>query len=133
MDKKFSKLTVAAMKRTAQNVDQFIGKRDRLQAKIATLQVELDGINAAIDMADAPTKALTGGYGSEDLFEKVFVENGAKDKDGKPIKTAKFVLKYPETVVPVAVEAANGAEAVAEQIASELADKGEVPPYATKE
>lgn len=101
MEKKFTKFTIAAMKRTAENVNQFIGKRDRLVAKIAELQNELDIINASIEAADAPTKMLTGGFGSEDLFDKVVTDTGKVNKDGNPIKVTKFVLKYPETVTPV--------------------------------
>lgn len=101
MEKKFTKFTIAAMKRTAENVNQFIGKRDRLIAKITELQSELDIINASIDAADAPTKMLTGGFGSEDLFDKVVTDTGKVDKNGNPIKISKFVLKYPETVIPV--------------------------------
>lgn len=101
MEKKFTKFTIAAMKRTAENVNQFIGKRDRLVAKIAELQSDLDIINASIDAADAPTKMLTGGFGSEDLFDKVVTDTGKVDKNGNPIKISKFVLKYPETVIPV--------------------------------
>lgn len=101
MNKKFTKFTIAAMKRTAENVNQFIGKRDRLKAKIEELQQELSIINASIEAADSPTKMLTGGYGSEDLFDKVVTDTGKLDKNGNPIKTTKFVLKYPETVVPV--------------------------------
>lgn len=101
MDKKFTKFTIAAMKRTAENVNQFVGKRDRLKMKIAELQAELNGINAAIEAADAPTKAITGGFGSEDLFEKVVTDTGKVNKDGNSIKVTKFVLRYPETVIPV--------------------------------
>lgn len=101
MEKKFTKFTIAAMKRTAENVNQFIGKRDRLIAKIAELKGELDIINASIEAADAPTKMLTGGFGSEDLFGKIVTDTGKVDKNGNPIKISKIVLKYPETVIPV--------------------------------
>lgn len=101
MEKKFSKFTIAAMKRTAENVNQYTGKRDRILAKMHALQVELESLNAAIAAADAPTKAITGGFGSEDLFEKVITDTGKVNKDGNPIKITKFVLKYPETVIPV--------------------------------
>lgn len=101
MEKKFTKFTIAAMKRTAENVNQFISKRDRLVAKIMGLQSELDIINASIEAADAPTKMLTGGFGSEDLFDKVVTDTGKVDKNGNPIKISKFILKYPETVIPV--------------------------------
>ena len=58
-------------------------------------------VNAALAAADAPTKAITGGFGSEDLFEKVVTDTGKVNKDGNPIKVTKFVLKYPGTVIPV--------------------------------
>ena len=89
------------MKRTAENVNQYTGKRDRLIAKMHEMQVELESLNAAIAAADAPTKAITGGFGSEDLFEKVVTDTGKVNKDGNPIKVTKFVLKYPETIIPV--------------------------------
>ncbi len=101
MEKKFSKFTIAAMKRTAENVNQYTGKRDRILAKMLALQAELESLNAAIAAADAPTKAITGGFGSEDLFDKVVTDTGKVNKDGNPIKITKFVLKYPETVIPV--------------------------------
>lgn len=99
--KKFTKFEIAAMKRTATNVDQFVRRRNVLQAKKDEIDAELAIVNASIDAADGPTKAMTGGYGSEDLFEKVITDTGKVTKEGTPIKTTKFVLKYPETVVPV--------------------------------
>lgn len=102
MEKKFTKFTVAAMKRTAANVDQFISKRNRLMAKIQALDTELNVIKEAIKAADAPTIAMTGGYGSEDLFKKVVTDTGKVDKNGNAIKTVKFVLRYPDTVIPPA-------------------------------
>ena len=50
---------------------------------------------------EAPIKTLTGGYSTEDLVERVIENTGKADKDGKPVKITKYVLKYPETVVPV--------------------------------
>lgn len=98
--KKFTKFEVAAMKRTAANVDQFVKKRNSLMAKKEEIDAELSVINASIDAADAPTRTMTGGYGSEQLFEKVVTDTGKVDKNGNPIKTTKFVLRNPETVIP---------------------------------
>ena len=39
-------------------------------------------------------------FRSEDLVEKVIETTGAVDKNGKPVKVTKYVLKYPETVIP---------------------------------
>ena len=99
--KKFTKFEVAAMKRTAANVDQFVRRRNTLMAKKTEIDNELSIIEASIDAADAPTRAMTGGYGSEQLFTKEVTDTGKVDKNGTPIKTTKFVPKYPETIIPV--------------------------------
>lgn len=99
--KKFTKFEVAAMKRTAANVDQFVRRRNTLMAKKNEIDAELETINASIEAADAPTKAMTGGYGSEQLFTKEITDTGKVDKNGTPIKTTKFVPKYPETIIPI--------------------------------
>lgn len=98
--KTFSKFEIAALKRTAENVDRYISKRDRILEKINKLDSELREILQLLEIADAPTKATTGGYGSEDLFEKVVIDTGKVDKKGNPIKITKFNLKHPETILP---------------------------------
>lgn len=105
--KKFTKFEVAAMKRTAANVDQFVRRRNTLMAKKTEIDNELSIIEASIDAADAPTRAMTGGYGSEQLFTKEVTDTGKVDKNGTPIKTTKFVPKYPETIIPVEEETCN--------------------------
>jgi hypothetical protein len=102
--KKFTKFEIAAMKRTAANVDQFVRRRNTLMAKKTEIDSELSIIEASIDAADAPTRAMTGGYGSEQLFNKEVTDTGKVDKNGTPIKTTKFVPKYPETIIPVEEE-----------------------------
>lgn len=108
------------MKRTAANVDQFVRRRNTLMAKKNEIDAELETINASIEAADAPTKAMTGGYGSEQLFNKEITDTGKVDKNGTPIKTTKFVLKYPETIIPVEEETCNcpcGEDVVCEESA----------------
>lgn len=105
--KKFTKFEVAAMKRTAANVDQFVRRRNTLMVKKTEIDNELSIIEASIDAADAPTRAMTGGYGSEQLFNKEVTDTGKVDKNGTPIKTTKFVPKYPETIIPVEEETYN--------------------------
>lgn len=95
------------MKRTAANVDQFVRRRNTLMAKKNEIDAELETINASIEAADAPTKTMTGGYGSEQLFTKEITDTGKVDKNGTPIKTTKFVPKYPETIIPVEEEICN--------------------------
>ena len=55
-----------------------------------------------IDQWDAPIVAMTG-YHIMDLVEKEKVKTGV-DKDGNDISGSKWVLKYPETVVPCETE-----------------------------
>lgn len=105
--KKFTKFEIAAMKRTAANVDQFVRRRNTLMAKKTEIDNELSIIEASIDAADAPTRAMTGGYGSEQLFNKEVTDTGKVDKNGTSIKTTKFVPKYPETIIPVEEETCN--------------------------
>ena len=106
-EKKFTKFELARMKRTAQNVDQYITRKNKLVAKITELQAELDGLNSLIELTDAPTKAMTGGYGTEDIIKKVVTPTDKLDKNGNVIKVTTYEFLYPETIVPpteVAVE-----------------------------
>lgn len=123
--KKFTKFEIAAMKRTAANVDQFVRRRNTLMAKKNEIDAELETINASIEAADAPTKAMTGGYGSEQLFTKEVTDTGKVDKNGTPIKTTKFVPKYPETIIPVEEETCictNSEEVVLEEVSEEVSE-----------
>lgn len=104
MEKKFTKFELARMKRTAQNVDQYITKKNKLVAKINELQTELEGIQQLIDLTDAPTKAMTGGFGTEDIIKKVVTPSDKLDKNGNPIKVTSYEFIYPETIIPVQVE-----------------------------
>lgn len=114
-EKKFTKFELARMKRTAQNVDQYITKKNKLVAKITELQAEVGGLNSLIELTDAPTKAMTGGYGTEDIIKKVVTPTDKLDKNGNVIKNTSYEFLYPETIIPVAV-ATEDAEEVAEEI-----------------
>lgn len=98
MKTEFSKFEIAAIKRTAQTCSGIIAKFEKLNEKIATLQAEKDKTKQMIDQWDAPIVAMTG-YHIMDLVEKEKVKTGV-DKDGNDISGSKWVLKYPETVVP---------------------------------
>lgn len=102
MEKKtFSKIEIAVIKRTAQNVSQFTSKKAKLNAQIAELQAEIAALQPIIDSFQGPIKSMTGGYTTEDLVTKETVHTGKMDpKTGKEVIQTRFVLKYPDTVVP---------------------------------
>lgn len=100
--KKFTKIEIAVIKRTAQNVAQFTTKKEKLDAKIAELEAEKAALQPTIDAFQGPIKEMTGGYTTEDLVKREVVKTGKFDnKTGKEILQTKYLLKYPETVIPV--------------------------------
>ena len=107
--KELSKFEIAAIKRTAQNVNAMVTKKTKLKEKIDALQAEYDQIEEAQEQFEAPIKKMTGGYGTEDLIMKVIEDTGKLDKDGKPIKLAKYVLKYTDTILPPIMDNGDGA------------------------
>lgn len=107
--KELSKFEIAAIKRTAQNVNAMVTKKTKLKEKIDALQAEYDQIEEAQEQFETPIKKMTGGYGTEDLIMKVIEDTGKLDKDGKPIKLAKYVLKYPDTILPPIMDNGDGA------------------------
>ena len=107
--KVFSKFEVARMKRTAQNVNQFLTKRNKLQNQINDIQAEIDELNELIEVTDAPTKVMTGGYGTEDIFNKVVTPTDKLTKTGKVITVTTYELKYPDTIIPPVTEDNNNA------------------------
>ena len=106
--KKLSKFEIATIKRTAQSVNPMVSKKAKLKEQIDALQAEYDQLNTMQEQYEASIKTMTGGYGTEDLVDKVIETTSAVDKNGKPIKVTKYVLKYPETVIPVAAEEIEG-------------------------
>ena len=106
--RKFSKFEIATIKRTAQSVNPMVSKKAKLKEQIDALQAEYDQLNTMQEQYEASIKTMTGGYGTEDLVDKVIETTSAVDKNGKPIKVTKYVLKYPETVIPIAAEEIEG-------------------------
>lgn len=98
--KTFSTREIAQLKRTAQNVAPMVAKKNKIKNKMEELQAELELVQMQIDAWEGATKAMTGGYTTEDLIDRVVENTGKQDKDGKDIKVTKFVLKYPDTVIP---------------------------------
>ena len=99
--KEFSKFQIAQLKRTAQNVEQSVKRKNRLEKQIIELSQAYKQAKEEIDAWQAPIKAVFHGHTTEELVESVTTDTGKLDKNGKPIKVTKFVLKYPETIIPI--------------------------------
>ena len=93
----FQSFELFALKNTAKTVNTLVNKKNKLKSKIIELNKELDNIVDTIMKWEAPIKDRFG-YSSEQLMDKIPVEN--TDKNGKVIKTFKYVFKYPDTIVP---------------------------------
>ena len=100
---KFSERQIAAWKRIAMNVNADVTKRDKLVAKRDELQKEIDRLNRIIELNEMPVMEATGGYTTSEIFVKKVIESDKVDKDGRPIKTTKYELRYPETIVPIII------------------------------
>lgn len=124
MEKKFTKIEIAVIKRTAQNVSQFVNKKAKIDAKIAELESEKAMLQPIIESFQGPIREMTGGYTTEDLVNREVVHTGKIDsKTGKEIMQTRFVLKYPETVIPVAAdEEVKGAEDIPTEAVEEQAE-----------
>lgn len=105
--KEFSKFQIAQLKRTAQNVEQSVKRKNKLEKQIIELSQEYKQAKEEIDAWQAPIKAVFHGHTTEELVESVTTDTGKLDKNGKPIKVTKFVLKYPDTIIPPVVEDAE--------------------------
>lgn len=120
-DKILNNRELAQVKRIAQNVDADYQKVGKLNEKIAELTKERDELQQGIDEMEAPVIRKTGGFKSTDIYEKTIVpqfnENGTPktDKDGRQLKVTKYVLRYPDTIVPPVENEAPTAEAVVEE------------------
>ena len=111
MEKKLNQMQLGIVKRIAQNVNGNFEKVAKLNEKIDALIEERDTLQTMIDEMEAPVVRMTGGYKSTDLYDKVIVpqfnEDGTpkvNEKTGYQVKTTKYVLKYPDTILPPVVE-----------------------------
>lgn len=102
--RKFSKFEIAAIKNTAKSVNHLVTKKTKLKEQIEALQSEYNTTEEMQNQYEAPIKTMTGGYGTEDLVDKVVETTNSVDKNGNPIKIAKYVLKYPDTIIPLSAE-----------------------------
>ena len=117
--KEFSKFEIATIKRTAQNVAPLVRRKTKIKEQIAKLQEEYDLLNTQQLQWEQAIVTMTGGYTTEDLVEKVVETTSSVDKDGNPVKITKYVLKYPDTVVPTPIVGALAQEEVQEEIETE--------------
>jgi hypothetical protein len=104
MEKKFTKFELARFKRTAQNVEEYLKKKRKLEAQKEKIDAELAEVIQLIELTDAPTKAATGGYGTEDIIKKIVTPTDKLDKNGNVLKITSFEFIYPETIIPPVVE-----------------------------
>lgn len=90
MKREFNKFEIASIKRVASAVERFVQKKKKIEEQISMLKEEHSKIAAEQEIWEAPIKNMTGGFSTEDLVRKVVGEN----------KVPKFILKYPDTVLP---------------------------------
>lgn len=111
--KEFTVREISEFKRTAQNVWPELAKKQRLEAKIAEMQNELEEVNNKIALKEAYVFNATGCH-VFDIIERnvtktpILEEDGSAklDEKGKAViaTNVEFRLKYPDTVVPVETE-----------------------------
>lgn len=123
MKKQFSKFQIASFKRTAQNVYPLVREREKLVKILRETAEKLENIKVQLDAYQAPIKAATGGFTTDDLIVREVIDTGKLDKNGNPIKQTVFKLKYPETIIPNDI-AVNGTVENAETIAAEMPSEG---------
>jgi len=119
MEKKFTKIEVSIIKSQAQNIAKFEAKKNnldskiakikeafeaKLQQKIASIEAEKAATESLINSMEEPIMKLTGGYKTSDLVNCEIIHTGKINTNtGKEIVKNHYVLKYPETVIPVSV------------------------------
>jgi hypothetical protein len=99
--KKFDKFFVANLKRTAQMVSPMVKEKQKLQGVISEAMERISVLDSQIAKLDSNIRE-TSGFGVEELIERVVYTTHKLDKDNNPVevKTVKWELKYPETIIP---------------------------------
>ena len=96
---------LAQIKRIAQNVDADYQSVCKINEKIKELTAQRDSLQQGIDEMEAPVIRKTG-FKSTDIYTKIIVpqmnEDGTAkvDKNGRPIKVTKYVLRYGDNILP---------------------------------
>ena len=123
MENKFSQKQIANWRRVRQNIEADLTKlakvdekiqsiqadyEEKAQAlkakfdeKIKDIQTEAETLRQMIDIQETPVKVATGGFTTQDIFVKDWQVNDKVDANGKQIRKAVYVLRYPETIVPL--------------------------------
>ena len=109
IERKFDKFFVANLKRTAQMVSPMVREKDKLVDEINEKYARIEALRAQIESLDSHIRQECG-YGVEDLITREVVNTGKLDKAGKPVKVTKWILKYPETIIPPTEEQAEEQE-----------------------
>lgn len=106
----FNSRVIAQIKNIFKANEQDYNKVERLRAKCAELQKEIEELAEGINLAEARVTRVTGGYSSKDIIEvvvtPVFNEDGTPklDEKGYQQKKKQYVLKYPDTIIPPTIE-----------------------------
>ena len=104
-DKILNARELAQVKRIAQNVDADYQTVCKLDEKIKELTAQRDALQQGIDEMEAPVIRKTG-FKSTDIYTKVIIpqmnEDGTAkvDKNGRPIKGTKYVLRHGDSILP---------------------------------
>ena len=151
MVKTFSKIEINTIKTIAKNVAPYAAKKERVEnqikeveekvaeqirkrvaEKIEKLEAEKKSYQDIIDSMNDTVKKITNGYTTEDLVNRVVEHTGKMDeKTGKEILQTRYVLKYPETVVPPVEgegQAAQEGEGDSQEAAGDAAPAEEAQP-----
>ena len=122
MENKFSQKQIANWRRVRQNIEADLTKlanvdekiqsiqadyeekaqalKAKYEEKIKDIQTEAETLRQMIDIQETPVKVATGGFTTQDIFVKEWQVNDKVDANGKQIRKAIYVLRYPETIVP---------------------------------
>ena len=122
MENKFSQKQIANWRRVRQNIEADLVKLNKVDEKIQSIQAdyeekaqalkakyeekikdiqtEAETLRQMIDIQETPVKVATGGFTTQDIFAKEWQVNDKVDTNGKQIRKAIYVLRYPETIVP---------------------------------
>lgn len=131
MEKKaFNQTQVGIIKRICQNVYGSFEKVNRLNEKKAAIEAEINALQTQIDLMEQPVVNMCG-YKSTDIVERVIVPvlnadgTPKKSDKGYAMKQTKWVLKYPDTIIPPVVEAVEE-EVVDTPVEAEVNTEAEV-------
>ena len=79
---------IAALKRTAQNNYPLMIQREKIGAQIKALMNQYQTINTQIEGAEAGSRAISGGFSSLELIERVVITK--PNAQGVEVKMTKF-------------------------------------------